>query len=137
MSTGLIIAIAVVAALILLAVLVLMPRMRRRGAERRMEERRGEVADRHRREADERATRAELAEQEARRSRAEADLHASRAEMTERGMADDALPDAGDRRFERDRELAGEPDRSSEPAAAETEQTRFDREQDPERRPMR
>jgi hypothetical protein len=86
------------------------PRMRRRGAERRMEERRTEAVDRHRSEAERRQTRAQMAEQEARRARAEADLHESRAEMHERGMADDELGDARDSRFERDRELLADDD---------------------------
>jgi hypothetical protein len=45
-------------------------------------------------------------------------VHESRAELHEQGMADDALPDAGDSRFERDRQLAGEP-----PAAEQTSST--------------
>jgi hypothetical protein len=97
----------VVAVLIVLAALYLMmrPRAQRRSAERRMEERRTQAAERHHVEAEQRQARAQMAEQEARRARAEADLHESRAEMHERGMADDELADPGDKRFQRDREL--------------------------------
>jgi len=124
MSTGVIIAIVVIAVLIVLAALLIMrPRMQRRGAERRMEERRTQAADRHRAEAEQREARAQIAEQEARRARAEAELHASRAEMHERGMADDALGDSGDTRFQRDRELLGDADRDGDGRvdAAETD----------------
>lgn len=113
MSTGLIIAIIVVAALLILGAMALMamrPRMKRRAAQQRMDERRTRAADRHRSEAEQRQARAQMAEQEARRARAEADLHESRAEMHERGMADDELGDARDSRFERDRELLADDD---------------------------
>jgi len=107
MSTGLIIAIAV-AAVILLALLVMLPRMRasarRKQAERELAQRRETVADEHRSAAREREQRAEIAEQKARmaqqaaeRERAEAGLMQERATMHERGMADHELVDEGER----------------------------------------
>ena len=101
MSTGLIIAIVVVA-LILLAVLFLIPRMRRkaelRKRERELANRRDAVATEHRevadsrqREADEAERRARMAQKEAERQRAEAELHQERAVMHERGDADHEL----------------------------------------------
>ena len=101
MSTGLIIAI-VVMALILLAVLFLIPRMRRkaemRKRERELANRRDAVATEHRevadtrqREADEAERRARMAQKEAERQRAEAELHQERAVMHERGDADHEL----------------------------------------------
>jgi hypothetical protein len=111
MSTGLIIAIAV-AAVIILALLVLMPRMRasarRKQAERELHSRRERVADEHRSEAAERERAADMAErkarmaqQEAERERAEANLRQERAEMHERGEADHELIDDSERdRFE-------------------------------------
>jgi flagellar biosynthesis/type III secretory pathway M-ring protein FliF/YscJ len=101
MSTGLIIAIVVVA-LILLAVLFLIPRMRRkaemRKRERELANRRDAVATEHRevadsrqREADEAERRARMAQKEAERQRAEAELHQERAAMHERGDADHEL----------------------------------------------
>jgi predicted Holliday junction resolvase-like endonuclease len=120
MSTGLIVAIVVVVALVLLALVFLVPRMRRAGAQRRMDHRRGEAADRHREVAEERTVRADAAEREAQLARAEADVHESRAELHERGLSDDALADPEqDRRFARDRELI---DDREEPA----ESTRTD-----------
>ena len=111
MSTGLIIAIVVVA-LLLIGLLVLLPRMRatarHKQAERELHSRRSAVADEHRSEAQEREHRAEVAEQKARvaqqeaeRERAEASLREERATMHERGMADDELIDDSERdRFE-------------------------------------
>ena len=101
MSTGLIIAIVVVA-LILLAVLFLIPRMRRkaemRKRERELANRRDAVATEHRevadsrqREAEEAERRARMAQKEAERQRAEAELHQERAVMHERGDADHEL----------------------------------------------
>ena len=101
MSTGLIIAIVVVA-LILLAVLFLIPRMRRkaemRKRERELANRRDAVATEHRevadsrqREAEEAERRARMAQKEAERQRAEAELHQERAAMHERGDADHEL----------------------------------------------
>jgi len=102
MSTGAIIAIAVVAAIILIALFVALPRLRQRSMERKRErelmERRETVATEHRQEASARVERAEaaeqrarIAEQEARRERAEAQLHEERATATDRGLADDDL----------------------------------------------
>ena len=107
MSTGLIIAIAV-AAVILLALLVMLPRMRasarRKQAERELAQRRETVADEHRSAAREREERADMAEQKARmaqqaadRERAEAGLMEERATMHERGMADHELVDDSER----------------------------------------
>lgn len=102
-STGAIIAIAVVAAIILILLLVLLPKMRKQAAEKKAEkerrererqlerERRGK-ADEHRSVADDQRHQAELAEAEAQRSRAEADINAKRAEMHESGLADEQLP---------------------------------------------
>jgi hypothetical protein len=101
MSTGLIIAIAV-AAVLIIALLVLLPRMRagarQKQAERELHSRRERVAEEHRSAASERENRAEMAEQKARmaeqeaqRDRAEANLQKERAQMHERGMADDEL----------------------------------------------
>jgi hypothetical protein len=108
MSTGAIVAIAVVAAIILLALVFLMPRMRERGRirkrERELEQRRETAAAEHRGEAEQRAQsaeaaeqRARIAEQEAQRERAEADLHKERAHATEQGMADRELIDDHER----------------------------------------
>ena len=111
MSTGLIIVIAVVAVLII-ALLVMLPRMRasarQKKAERELHSRRERVADEHRSAAADRERDAEMAErkarmaqQEAERERAEANLRRERAEMHERGMADDELIDDNERdRFE-------------------------------------
>src|SRR5688500_16647521 len=101
MSTGLIIAI-VVAALLLIALAVMLPRMRGKAAERKrtreLEGRRERAATESRTEAESRARRAEaaeqkakMAEQAARRERAESELHEQRAVMHERGLADDEL----------------------------------------------
>jgi len=107
MSTGLIVAI-VVAAIIILALLVMLPRMRaageRKKAERELHSRREAVADEHRSAAAQRESRAEQAEQKARmaqqtaeRERAEANLQSEHADMHERGMADHELIDDGER----------------------------------------
>ena len=108
MSTGLIIAIVVVA-LILHALLVfVLPRARRtaqvKARERELEQRRERVAGEQRAEAEERRGQAEMAEQraqmaasEARRERAEAELREQRAQAHERGMADDELIDESER----------------------------------------
>jgi hypothetical protein len=101
MSTGLIIAIIVVA-LILIALAVMLPRMRetarRKQAERELDNRRQAVAGEHRSEAAQRQEQADRAEQKARmaqqaaeRERAEASLQNERADMHERGLADDQL----------------------------------------------
>ena len=91
MSTGLIIAIVVVAILLIALFAVVMPRARAKAREREIMRRRDEVAGAHRDQAEDRAARAEYAEQQARRERAEADLHESRARLHERGLADDEL----------------------------------------------
>jgi FtsZ-interacting cell division protein ZipA len=102
MSTGLIIAIVVVALIVIALLAFVMPRARRtaqlRARERELERRRERVAGEHRTEAEERHREAEMAEQkarmaeqEARRERAEAELHQQRADAHERGMADDQL----------------------------------------------
>ena len=107
MSTGLIIAI-VVAVLIILAVIVLLPRMRgtaqQKKAERELHSRRETVASEHRQAAEAGESRAEIAErkariaeQEAQRDRAEAKLQCERAEMHDRGLADDELIDDSER----------------------------------------
>jgi hypothetical protein len=101
MSTGLIIAIIVVA-LILLAVLFLIPRMKRKAEmqkrERELANRRDAVATEHRevatsreREAEQAERKARMAQKEAERQRAEAELHQERATMHERGDADHEL----------------------------------------------
>jgi hypothetical protein len=101
MSTGLIIAIVVVA-LILLAVLFFIPRMKRQAAlkkrERELGHRREAVATEHRevastreREAEQAEQQARMAQKEAERQRAEAELHQERATMHERGDADHEL----------------------------------------------
>lgn len=101
MSTGLIIAIVVVA-LILLAILFFIPRMKRKAQmqkrERELANRRDAVATEHRevassreREAEQAERQARLAQKEAERQRAEAELHQERATMHERGDADHEL----------------------------------------------
>jgi hypothetical protein len=107
MSTGLIIAIVVVA-LILIGLLVLLPRMKKQAElkkrERELGQRREAVAGEHREVADSRAQEAEQAERQARmaqkeaeRQRAEADLHRERASMHEQGQADHELIDDHER----------------------------------------
>jgi hypothetical protein len=107
MSTGLIIAI-IVAAVVIIGLLMLMPRMRanarQREAQRELHSRRERVADEHRSEATERERSAEqaerkarMAQQEAERERAEANLRRERAEMHERGEADHELIDESER----------------------------------------
>jgi len=123
MDTGLIIAIVIAAIVLIALVAFVIPRARRKREERQLERRRGAVVDRHREVAEERQSRAELAERHAARERAEADLHEARARVHERGLADEELRDADDpdevvRRREtfadRDR-----PDRTDETAATE------------------
>lgn len=91
MDTGAIIAIAVIAALILIALLVALPRMRRKAEERKVEQHRTQAAEHHRTEAEQRRHEAELAEADAKRARAEADINAKRAELHEQGLADHEL----------------------------------------------
>ena len=125
MSTGAIIAIGIAVVLLLVLFAVVLPRTRRAREDRKLDRRRGELADRHRDEAQTRSARAELAEQEAKRERAEAELHQTRAKLHDEGLADDELHGDRDsgrnggeregseferrRRFERQRE--GEPER--------------------------
>ena len=91
MDTGAIIAIAVIAALILIALVVLVPRMRSKAEERKVQQHRQEAAEHHRVEADQKQQRAELAEAEAKKARAEAEMDAKKADLHERGMADHEL----------------------------------------------
>jgi flagellar biosynthesis/type III secretory pathway M-ring protein FliF/YscJ len=97
MSTGIIIAIVIIAIVLIALFAVVMPRARARARERQIVRQRDEVAGAHRERADDRAARAEYAEQQARRERAEADLHESRARLHERGLADDELDAERDR----------------------------------------
>jgi hypothetical protein len=90
-STGLIVAIVVIAALVVLLFAVIIPRARARARERELVRRRDEVATAHRSRAEDRQARAEYAEQQAARERAEAELHETRARLHERGLADDEL----------------------------------------------
>jgi uncharacterized protein HemX len=89
--TGLIIAIVVVVILAIVLFAVLMPRARAKAREREVARQRDEVASAHRERAEDRAARADYAEQQAARERAEAELHETRARMHERGLADDEL----------------------------------------------
>lgn len=108
MSTGLIIAIVVIALILLVLFAFVLPRARRtaqvKARERELHQRREHRADEHRQEAMERRNEAEMAEQrarmaesEAQRERAEADMREQRAEMHERGMADHELIDEHER----------------------------------------
>ena len=108
MSTGLIIAIIVIALILLVIFAFVLPRARRtaqvKARERELEQRRERVAEEHRAEAEERRGMAERAEQkaqiaqaEAERERAEAQMREQRAQMHERGMADDELIDESER----------------------------------------
>jgi FtsZ-interacting cell division protein ZipA len=108
MSTGLIIAIVIVAIVLIALFAFVLPRARRtaqvRARERELEQRREraageqrEVADDRRRGAEMAEQKARMAEQEAKRERAEAELGEQRAQMHERGMADDELIDDGER----------------------------------------
>jgi flagellar biosynthesis/type III secretory pathway M-ring protein FliF/YscJ len=138
MSTGLIIAIVVVALVLIVLLAFVLPRMRHRSQvkarQHELEDRREQAATEHREHADERARtaeraeeRARMAEAEARRERADADLHQQRAERHERGAADDELIREGERdRFAET--SAGEPRRSEDPdvPASEYERGRID-----------
>ena len=108
MSTGLIIAIVVVAIILIALFAFVLPKARHkqqvRSRERELEQRRDRVAGQHREEATERSRQAEMAEQkarmaeqEARRERADAELHEERARTHERGMADHELVDESER----------------------------------------
>jgi flagellar biosynthesis/type III secretory pathway M-ring protein FliF/YscJ len=113
MSVGAVVAI-VIAALIIIAVFAfLMPRMRARGEERKLNRARGQAAEGHREVADHRMERARVAEAQAKRERAEAELHQSRAQMHEQGLADEELANAPEPgRFERSDERAEERERT-------------------------
>jgi hypothetical protein len=89
--TGLIIAIVVVVIVAIVLFAVVMPRARAKAREREVARQRDEVATAHRERAEDRAARADYAEQQAARERAEAELHETRARMHERGLADDEL----------------------------------------------
>jgi flagellar biosynthesis/type III secretory pathway M-ring protein FliF/YscJ len=113
MSTGTIIAIVVIAVIVLAILAFVMPRMRARSEERRLNKARGQAAEGHREVAEERMQRARVAEAQAQRERAEAELHQSRAQMHEQGLADDEIDDAPEPgRFERDTERAPEGERT-------------------------
>jgi flagellar biosynthesis/type III secretory pathway M-ring protein FliF/YscJ len=127
MDTGLIIAIVIAVIVLIALVAFVIPRARRKREERELERRRGAVVDRHREVAEERQSRAELAERHAARERAEADLHEARARVHERGLADEELRDADDpddvvRRRETfaDRD---QPERTDDTAPAERDET--------------
>jgi uncharacterized protein HemY len=105
MSTGTIVAIVIVALIVLAILAFVLPRLRARGHERKLNKARGQAAEGHREVAEERMERARLAERQAQRERAEAELHQSRADMHERGLADDRIEDAPEPgRFENDPE---------------------------------
>jgi FtsZ-interacting cell division protein ZipA len=108
MSTGLIIAIVVIALILIALFAFVLPRARRtaqvKARERELNQRREQRAEEHRTEAAERRSEAEMAEQrarmaqtEAQRERAEAEMREQRAQMHERGMADDELIDEHER----------------------------------------
>jgi ABC-type siderophore export system fused ATPase/permease subunit len=111
MSTGTIVAIVIIAVILIAILAFVMPRMRARSEERRLNKRRGRAAEGHRELAEHRTERARMAEAQAQRERAEAELHQSRAQMHEQGLADDELDDAPEPgRFERDREPERDPE---------------------------
>jgi hypothetical protein len=95
MSTGLIIAIIVVALILIALFAFVLPRARQtaqvKARERELHQRRERVVDEHRGVATERERQAEMAELKAREARSEAQLHQERAELHERGAADDEL----------------------------------------------
>lgn len=104
MSTGIIITIVAVAAIILIGLLVISPRMRVRRRERVLQQRRERVAASHREAAGVREEHAEaaerrarIAEYEAQRERAEAQLHQERAAIHEQGLADHELDEHDER----------------------------------------
>jgi hypothetical protein len=95
MSTGLIIAIVVIALLLIGLFVFVLPRARQKAQvkarERELGQRREQVVEEHRGVAGERERHAEAAERKAREARAEAEMHKERAELHQRGMADDEL----------------------------------------------
>jgi FtsZ-interacting cell division protein ZipA len=123
--TGLIIAIVVIAIIALIVFAFVMPRARAKAREREMNRRRDEVATAHRERADDRAARADYAEQQAARERAEAELHQTRARMHERGLADDELDTDRERLGVADGDGRGErfATERDEPAATERDGT--------------
>jgi hypothetical protein len=97
-----------VVAIIVIALLVMLPRMKRKAElqkrERELSHRREAVATEHRetadvrqREAEQAERKAAMAQKEAERQRAEAELHQERATMHERGDADHELIDEHER----------------------------------------
>jgi flagellar biosynthesis/type III secretory pathway M-ring protein FliF/YscJ len=111
MSTGTIVAIVIIALIVIAILAFVMPRMRARSEERKLDKRRGRAAEGHRDAAEHRTERARMAEAQAQRERAEAELHQSRAQMHEQGLADDELEDAPEPgRFERERETERTPE---------------------------
>jgi FtsZ-interacting cell division protein ZipA len=105
MSTGIIIAIVAIVAVIVIGLLFVSPRMRVRRRERELQQRRQRVVGHHRQEASVREERAEaaerrarMAEYEAQRERADAQLHQTRAETLEQGVADHELVEDGERK---------------------------------------
>lgn len=90
MNTFLIV-IVVIAALLLVALAVMAPRMKQAKEERELQSQRDQAAEQHRGQAETRRGHAEQAELEAKRARAEADALEGRAQQHERGMADEEL----------------------------------------------
>src|SRR3954469_21679618 len=111
MSTGVIIAIVVVAILLIALFAFVLPRSREKARERQVVRRREEVAGAHREVAQERLAEADRAERAARAQRAEAELHESRASLHEEGLADDDLADEHRRFVRGDRDGDGVSDR--------------------------
>jgi FtsZ-interacting cell division protein ZipA len=149
MSTGLIIAIVVIALILLALFAFVLPRARRsaqiKARERELEQRREGRAEEHRAEAADRRSEAEMAEQRARmaqseaeRERAEADMREQRAQMHERGMADDELIEDHERdRFagtsamrDEPAPMGDDPDRPMHEPATDYEQGRVDERQE-------
>ena len=89
--TTVVIVVVVIVAVVVIALVALRPQLRARKEQRELESRRGEAADRHHGEAEDRRASATVAQQQADRQRAEADLSESKAELHERGLADDEL----------------------------------------------
>jgi hypothetical protein len=155
MDAGIIVAIIVVV-VVVAVLLALMPRLRHKREERRLGAAREERAGEHRDVAEDRRTRARLAEHEAARARAEAErakaeagLHEARADLHDRGMADEELPN-GDMppRDDSERDIVHERERSGaayegDPADGRTRETRDEGagsdavERDAEGRPIR
>jgi flagellar biosynthesis/type III secretory pathway M-ring protein FliF/YscJ len=90
-STEAIILVVIAALVIIAALAFLAPNMRNRKYERELGRRREEAADRHRDEAQARASRAEQAERRAREERVQADQAERQAALHEEGRADHEL----------------------------------------------